>query len=303
MTHPPEVLPGRRLDAHHHLWSAARVERGDYHWMPTDGPLRGDHLPEHLAPALEAAGVGGTIVVQAAPTVEETRFLLELAHATDFVLGVTGWVALDRPEDAELLAELAADEYLRAVRPMIHDLPDPNWVTRPQVRANLERLHELGLRFEALTRTEHLSAVAAALEAVPELPAVINHLSKPTYRPDADDQWRQWMLRLAERPNTWCKFSGMLTEVGRGWSAAQFQPYADFLFETFGADRVMFGSDWPVSSQLLGYTDVVALTDQLVPELGPAGVDSFWAHTAERFYGVRAPAATPPARSDQPLSS
>ena len=90
MTHPPEVLPATRLDAHHHLWSAARVERGDYHWMPTDGALRGDHLPERLAPALEATGVGGTIVVQAAPTVDETRFLLELAHTTDFVLGVTG---------------------------------------------------------------------------------------------------------------------------------------------------------------------------------------------------------------------
>lgn len=301
MTHLPEVLPGRRLDAHHHLWSAARVERGDYPWMPTDGPLRGDHLPEHLTPALEATGVGGTIVVQAAPSVEETRFLLELAHATDFVLGVTGWVALDRPEDAELLAEFAADEYLRAVRPMIHDLPDPNWVIRPQVHANLERLVEMGLRFEALTRTEHLPAIDAALEAVPELPAVINHLSKPTYRPDADDQWRQWMLRLAERPNTWCKLSGMLTEVGPGWSPAQFQPYADFLFETFGADRVMFGSDWPVSRQLLEYPDVVALTDQLVAELGPAELDAFWAHTAERFYGVRAPAAATPARSDQPL--
>ena len=137
---------------------------------------------------------------------------------------------------------------------------------------------------------------------------MINHLSKPTYRPDADDQWRQWMLRLAERPNTWCKFSGMLTEVGPGWSPAQLQPYSDFLFETFGADRVMFGSDWPVSSQLLAYTDVVALTDQLVTdqlvtEAGPAAVDAFWAHTAERFYGVRAPAAATLARSDQPLSS
>lgn len=98
----------------------------------------------------------------------------------------------------------------------------------------------------------------------------------------------------------------MLTEVGPGWSPAQFQPYADFLFETFGADRVMFGSDWPVSSQLLAYTDVVTLTDQLVTGSGlsaPAEFDAFWAHTAERFYGVRAPAAATPTHSNQPLSS
>ncbi|MDN5913842.1 MAG: hypothetical protein L0I76_01770 [Pseudonocardia sp.] len=105
-------------------------------------------------------------------------------------------------EDAELLAELAADEYLRAVRPMIHDLPDPNWVTHPQVHANFERLHELGLRFEALTRTEHLPALDAALAAVPELPAVINHLSKPTYRPDADPRRRGFQL-LVKAVHRW----------------------------------------------------------------------------------------------------
>ena len=101
------------------------------------------------------------------------------------------------------------------------------------------------------------------------------------------------MGRTASRYSSaasWRKFSGMLTEVGPGWSPAQFQPYADFLFETFGADRVMFGSDWPVPSQILAYTDVVALTDHLVNESGSAEVDAFWAHTAERFYGVRAPA-------------
>lgn len=278
---------GRRLDSHHHLWTLQRIERGDYHWMPGGGPLREDYLPERLEPELKGAGVGGTIVVQAAQSVEETRFLLDLAGKAKFVLGVTGWAPLDRPDVIETLGELAGDEHLRAVRPMIHDLPDPAWISRPQVRRNLHRLVELGLRFEVLTRTEHLPPVHDVLAEIPELPAVINHLSKPAYRWDDDARWRTWMSRMAERPNTYCKLSGMLTEVGSGWTDAHFRPYFDFVFETFGAERVMFGSDWPVSRQLLEYQDVVELTDRLISPLAGDDADAFWRRNAERFYGVR----------------
>lgn len=135
-----EQADAQRLDSDHHLWTLERVERGDYHWMPDGGPLREDYPPERLQPELRAANVGGTIVVQAAQTVEETRFLLDLARDTGFVLGVTGWAPLDRPDAIETLSELAEDERLRAVRPMIHDLPDPDWISRPQVRQNLHRL-------------------------------------------------------------------------------------------------------------------------------------------------------------------
>ena len=277
----------KRLDSHHHLWTLARIERGDYHWMPEEGQLRDDHLPERLAPELERAGVGGTIVIQAAQTVDETRFLLDLARDTDFVVGVTGWAPLDRPDAMETLTELAENDYLRAIRPMIHDIPDRGWISRPQVRENLRSLAGLGLRFEALTYTEHLPPVYDALEEIPELPAVINHLSKPAYRWEDDEEWRRWMSRLAERPNTYCKLSGMLTEVGPGWTEAHCKPYVNFLFETFGAGIVMFGSDWPVSRQLLEYPDVVALTERLVSPLTPREAEAFWRTSAEAFYGVR----------------
>lgn len=173
---------GQRLDSHHHFWTLERIERGDYHWMPDGGPLREDYLPERIEPELRAAGVDGIIVVQAAQSVEETRFLLDLAGETDFVLGVTGWAPLDRPDATETLAELAEDEHLRAVRPMIHDLLDPDWISRPEVRRNLHRLAGLGLRFEVLSYAEHLPPVYDALAEAAELPAVINHLSKPAYR-------------------------------------------------------------------------------------------------------------------------
>lgn len=279
-------MSGQRLDSHHHLWSLARVDRGDYPWMPDVGPLRENYLPKRLAPALSAAGVGGTIVVQATPTVDETRFLLDLATTAEFVLGVTGWAPLDRPEGIEALAELAADGHLRAVRPMLHDLPDRDWIARPEVRESLRRLPALGLRLEVLSRAEHLPTVYEVLDGTPELPAVVNHVSKPTFRWDEDAGWRTWMARLAERPNTYCKLSGMVTEVGPDWAISHFEPYAGFVFETFGVERVMFGSDWPVCRLAAEYQDVVDLADRLIGSFAAAEADAVWRSNAERFYGV-----------------
>lgn len=285
---PAGMQAHERLDSHHHLWSLARIERGDYDWMPVDGPLREDYLPQRLEPELRDARVGATIVVQAAPSVDETRFLLDLARGASTVRGVTGWAALDQSDAIETVAELAGDEHLRAIRPMLHDLSDPAWITRPQVRHNLRGLAELGLRLEVLSRTEHLSAVYDVLAAIPELPAVIDHLSKPTYRWEDDAGWRTWIARHAERPNTHCKLSGMVTEVGPGWTSAHFERYASFVFESFGVERVMFGSDWPVCL-LAGaeYRDVVELAGDLVSPLDAGEAAAFWRHNGERFYGVR----------------
>lgn len=278
---------GQHLDTHHHMWSVANIARGGYEWMPEGGLLREDYLPERLAPHFRAANVGGSIVIQADPTVEETRFLLDLARKTDFIRAVTGWVPLDQPASIATLDELARDDYLRAIRPMIHDLPDPLWATNPQVRRGLRHMLELGLRFEVLTYAEHLPATYTALSSIPELPAVINHLSKPVYHWEDDGEWRTWMARHAERPNTYCKLSGMLTEVGEDWTDARFQPYFDFAFEHFGAERVMFGSDWPVSRQLLDYEHVVELNERLTSSLSAGEAEGFWRMNGERFYGVR----------------
>jgi L-fuconolactonase len=284
-----ETSARQRLDSHHHLWTRARIDRGDYRWMPEAGPLREDYTPARLEPELRAAGVGGTIVVQSADSVDETRFLLECADATEFVLGVTGWAPLDRADAIETLSDLARNEHLLAVRPMLHDLPDPGWIARPQVRESLRALVELGLRLEILSRTEHLATVADVIDEIPELLAVVDHISKPVFRWEDDADWRTGMARLAQRPNTYCKLSGMVTEVGPGWTRADVEPYASFVLEQFGPDRVMFGSDWPVCRLVAEYHDVARLADELISSLAgsDAGADAVWRGTAERFYGVR----------------
>jgi L-fuconolactonase len=278
---------GYRLDCHQYFWSQERVTRGDYPWMPDDGLLREDYDPGRLEPELSKAGVGGTILIQAAHSLEETRFLLGLATETESVLGVTGWVPLDRADALETLGELAKNEYLKAVRSMIHDLPDPLWITRPQVRRNLHGLADLGQRFEVLTYSEHLPAVYDVLAAIPELPAVINHISKPVYLWGDDGDWRHWMARHAQRPNTYCKLSGMFTEVGPQWTDEGLRPYVDYIFEWFGTDRVIFGSDWPVSRQIMEYPQVVKATSSLVSSLSPDEAEAFWRTNGEQFYGVR----------------
>ncbi|AXB43798.1 amidohydrolase family protein [Amycolatopsis albispora] len=275
-----------RFDTHHHLWSRAGIERGDYPWMPPDGPLPEEYLPDRLAPELSAAGVTGTIVVQAAPSVAETRWLLDLAANTGFMLGVTGWLPLDRPD---ALPELAADPYFLGVRPMLQDLPDDHWIGRPEVRDGLRALAEAGVRFEALTFTRHLPTLYAVLSELPELTVVLDHLSKPRYDWEADAEWRTWLRRLAELPNTWCKLSGLRTEVAADTPVERFVPYAAFAFETFGEDRVLFGSDWPVCRLRGEYGEIVRFTEQLVAAAGLGDTNGFWRANGERCYGVRVP--------------
>lgn len=270
-----------RVDSHHHLW---RVDRGDYHWMPDEGPLREDHLADRLLPELVASNVGATILVQAAQTVDETRFLLGLAREIDQVRGVTGWVDLEQPDALETVAALADEGPMLALRPMLHDLADPAWIARPQVVDNLRGLAAAGQRFEVLSFPEHLPAAYEALAEVPELPAVVDHLSKPTYEWDRDADWRRWMLRFAERPRTSCKLSGMVTEV-EGWSVETFRPYAEFILDAFGTDRVMFGSDWPVCRQANSYGEVVDLAGRLIDEFAPHEAEAIWRTNAEDFYG------------------
>ena len=273
-----------RIDAHQHFWKLAR---GDYHWMPADGPLHRDHLADDLQPQLQAAQIDGTVLVQAAQTVAETDFLRELADAPGSqVLGIVGWVPLDSEDAPHELERLALDERVVAIRPMLQDLADPAWVTRPTVVENLRQLPRLGLAFDVLSYPRHLPHALAAIDQVPDLPVVIDHLSKPTYRPRPTDEWRHWMTEFARRPQVHCKLSGMVTEVTGPWSADDFRAHAALALDLFGPERVMFGSDWPVCLQAASYGEVVGLAEELLADLSDHERAHVWGTTAARFYGL-----------------
>lgn len=276
----------RRIDAHQHFWI---VDRADYPWMPEDGLLHKDYLPPDLVALNRAAGIDGTVLVQAAPTVAETEFMLSLSEQADSqILGVVGWVPLDSADGARDMERLVAHPKMRGLRPMIQDLPDDRWILQPQVMENLRQMPRLGLRFDVVTFPRHLPAVFEALQQLPELDFVIDHLSKPRYREGIEaDGWRHWMRRFAELPRAHCKLSGMVTEVGAGWSVDDFRAHTDVILEAFGPERVMFGSDWPVCLLAATHAEVVGLAEQLTASLSAGERAAVWGVTAERFYGLQ----------------
>jgi L-fuconolactonase len=275
------------LDCHIHLWKASR---GDYHWMiPTDPLLARDYLVEDLRPLLREAGVDRTILIQAAQTEAETDFLLGLAAETDFIAGVTGWLELDDPRFPERLAKYREQPKFVAVRPMLQDLPADDWILKPLVLANLRHLAEIGFPFEFLTFPRHLPHVLDALEQVPTLHAVIDHLSKPPIASGALEPWKSLIGRVAAFPNIYCKLSGMVTEADHAtWSPQSLQPYVDHVVSVFGVDRVIFGSDWPVCRLAAEYAEVIeALSLILQPRLDATGLEKVFRKNGERFYRLK----------------
>lgn len=275
-----------RIDAHQHYWV---VSRGDYGWLtPASGILYRDYLPKDLKPHLEREGIDRTIVVQAAPTVAETRFLLELAETEPTIAGVVGWLDMEDEGFADALAQFMAHPKFCGIRPMIQDLPDDDWMLRPAVQRAFKELERVGCPFDFLTYPRHLPRVVRVLEAFPNLRCVIDHLSKPPIRTGQLEPWRTDLARVAAFPNVWCKLSGMVTEADHArWTPADLAPYARHAVEVFGWERVMFGSDWPVCLLAAEYGQVVAaLREVLGDALTPEREGKLFGENAARFYGI-----------------
>lgn len=242
------AAPLPRIDAHQHFWA---LSRGDYGWLtPEMGAIHRDFGPGDLAPLPREAGIGGSIAVQAAPTEAETRYLLGIAATEPSVLGVVGWSDLEAPDAPAALRRLAADPLLVGLRPMLHDLPDDEWLSRPALLPAVEAMQALGLAFDALVKPRHLPHLLRFAEAHPGLAIVIDHLAKPAIvEGPGTRSWRGWaegMAALARLPHVHCKLSGLITEAGPGWSLEGLRPYAERVLELFGPRRVIWGSDWPV---------------------------------------------------------
>jgi len=272
------------VDAHHHLW---RTSRGDYHWMSPAVPvLNRDYLPDDLAPVLRRAGVDRTVLVQAAQTEAETDFLLDLAVMTDFVAGVVGWLDFENPHLPHKLDALLKRPKFVGLRPMLQDIEDDAYILRPQVIANLRHVAALDLPFDILTFPRHLPHVLRALDLVPGLRAVVDHISKPPIAAGRLAGWAEDIARLGGRDRVWCKLSGMVTEADHeSWSPAALRPFVQHVFDAFGEDRVMFGSDWPVCLVAATYAEVLnALRTILDPALDADGMAKVFGGNASDFY-------------------
>ena len=270
------------IDAHQHYWHPAR---GDYGWMaPEDPVLARPYGPADLAPALAEAGVERTVLVQAAPTVAETEYLLGIADAAPSVAGVVGWVDFERPEDRAALERLAAHPKLAGVRPMIQDIPDDDWMLRPGVAWGFDATAAQGLAFDALGFPRHLSRFDRLLDRHPDLRVVVDHGMKPSIAAGGGfEDWAEGMARLADR-GAFCKLSGLVTEAAEGWSAEALRPYAEHILDAFGPDRVMWGSDWPVCLRRASYAEWLEAARALTAGLDEAGRGAVFGGTAAAFY-------------------
>lgn len=269
-----------RIDAHQHYWSIAR---GDYGWITPEIPkLYRDFLPADLEPHLRVHGLDGTILVQAAPTVSETDFMLRLAEQTPSILGVVGWLDLFDPNHRLHYERFSRHPKFVGFRIMIQDMPDAARILEPAFVKALKGYAGDDVPIDLLIVSGQLPPVLELLRQVPNLRGVIDHIGKPSIRSDEWESWAEAMSQAAAFPGIHCKISGMVTEADHeSWDYEEFAPYVQHILEIFGPDRVMFGSDWPVCLLAAGYDEVIEIVRRALPK-------SWGEEEQSRLFGVNA---------------
>lgn len=276
------------IDSHHHVWDLA-VRDQDWIQGQDMAALRRSFSIADLRPAAEAAGVSATVVVQTVTVAEETPELLALAAVGPLVAGVVGWTDLTSPGVADEIArltELPGGSRLVSIRHQVQSEPDPDWLRRPDVIRGLRAVAAAGLCYDLVILPHQLPAASHAAAAVPGLTFVLDHAAKPPIASGVLDPWRAAIEEFACRPNTVCKLSGLVTEAPTGARPAAFALVGDVILTAFGADRIMFGSDWPVCLLACDYADVVELAEELTTGLSAAERIAVFTATATRTYGL-----------------
>ena len=280
------------IDGHQHFWDPADGSCG---WMTEDyAAIRRVFSPEDLRPALAAAGVDKTILVQTWHSLVETRAFLSMASRTDFVAGVVGWVDLTDPEVAATLFELKArpdGPYLVGIRHLVHNEADPNWLLREDVQRGLGAVGDAGLVYDLLLKEPQIPAALETVERHPNLRFVVDHIAKPRIAQHAMEPWAGLMQGFtAHRDHVWCKLSGMVTEADwRHWKQQDLQPYVDEVLSIFGPSRCLFGSDWPVCLVAADYQSVKRALDDCLSGLSEEERSQIFSTSAIEAYRLTIP--------------
>jgi L-fuconolactonase len=296
------------VDAHHHVWD---LSVRDQPWLaqPQLAPLRRNFLLRDLEPEAAAQGVTATVLVQTVAAPDETPEMLALAGTGNLIAGVVGWVDLESPGAADAIAALLESpdgDLLVGIRHPVLAEPDPDWLARPGVLRGLAAVAAAGLRYDVVAMPRHLPAAVAAAAATPQLTFVLDHLGNPEVDDIVDESWARAIGDFAALPNTAAKLSGFLGEpaplsadpaprpAGRAGAApaaadiAHIRPHYEIALAGFGPDRLMFGSDWPVSTLSVGYAGVHAAARSLTAGLSPSEKDAIFGGTARRVYRLGA---------------
>ena len=271
------------IDAHQHLW---RIGQNGHEWPTPDlGGIYRDFGPDDLASACDGLDITGTILVQSQPSEADTQWMLALASITPLIRGVVGWTDMAAPEASQRIAQLARQPKLKGLRPMLQGLPPNDWILREDVRPALEAMIAHGLTFDALVYTRHLPFIDRLARRYPGLRIVIDHGAKPPLgQPDERSHWQDEITAVAQNANVSCKLSGLLTEMADTQDEGILTACADHLLAIFGADRLMWGSDWPVVLLKDSYSHWFNWTLRWLTDKPETTQTAIMGETARRFY-------------------
>jgi L-fuconolactonase len=275
------------VDAHQHFW---RYSPAEYEWIDDSmAVLRRDFLPDDLKPELESNNFYGSVSVQARQTLEETCWLLELAERSPWILGVVGWVDLRAPDIRLQLKTLARNSRLVGVRHIVQSEPDDRFLLQPDFLRGISALEEFDLAYDILIYSKHLPVAAEFVERFPRQRFVLDHLAKPPIKSGSIHAWADGIRRMSEFPNVLCKLSGLVTEADwKHWKPEQIVPYLDIAFESFGRDRLMIGSDWPVCLVAAPYARTVEVVKAYLLGKAPEDREAVLGGNAQRFWHLTA---------------
>ena len=249
------------------------------------GVLYRDYLPDDLSPILQQNRITQTVLVQASNSIAESRWLLDLANTHSFIAGVVGWVDLTSPDIDAQLDELCACRKFKGVRHLVESEPRDDWLIQPVVLSGLQKLSARLLSYDLLVHTRHLKHVPIVAETCPGLALVIDHLAKPPIARNDIKEWSHALEPLARYPNIHCKLSGLVTEANwNSWQIDDLRPFVDCALEFFGADRMMFGSDYPVCLLAASYDRVLDSFQEILKDLSDADREKIFAGNAAKFY-------------------
>jgi L-fucono-1,5-lactonase len=275
------------IDAHQHFW---RYNPEDYGWIDdTMVQLRRDFLPADLKPELHRAGFDASVAVQARQTLEETRWLLQLAKEAPFIAGVIGWVDLRAENVRDPLAELSKNPKLLGIRHVVQGEPDDRFLMRPDFLRGIAALEEFNLTYDILIFPRHLPVATEFVQRFPRQRFVLDHISKPSIRGHAVEPWASHIGELARFQNVFCKISGMVTEADwKSWKPEHFRPYLDVVMAAFGPDRLIIGSDWPVCRAAASYSQVISLVTDFLEQYPRDAREKILGGTAKKFWRLDA---------------
>ncbi len=289
-----------RIDAHQHFWDLAGPFRHGWLESPEHAAIRRSFLPADLAPLVAQHGLDGTIFVQTQHDPAEHEWVLGLADAHPWILGVVGWVDLAAPDVADRLAAARRHPKFAGLRHLLQDDADAGWLSRHDVRRGFRALAASGATFDLLIRPRHLPAVPELADAFPSLRFVIDHAAKPDLRTGSLTEWLDPLRAAGRRPNVWCKLSGLVTEADRAaWTPEQLAPCVQAVVRAFGPRRTLWGSDWPVCLLAADYGRWMDTADLLLKECSASDRAWIFGDAAAECYRLPPPIATPKSRPSQ----